>query len=439
MTDIAINPSPGDEVVLQSEGQADILMPTAFNILFRKADRWIAPVPRGDQSGVGWENAAPISALSWMPRQGRNILLLADEGPYTAAPATISQSGVDGNPCRIQGVDRFGNAAMATFVGNRTTKQGAVWVPPSDPLVVTNAPLGGANGDTGAGVFTLNADVSYLTFSHLRFERCGYVFQQKGECRGAVLEDIEAEFIRGLWEQDSPPLGSTWGRNDFIARRITVDGFSKQCFDLKQGDNNVYEDIYLNSHRITDDNFAIGLAIGYRRSDYTEGVVTNVLVRTSQSWKDQGKQNYIGNCYEYDASYTQGDGIAAERGVSGMVVEDTYFENCGDGGIDDKSNGGIARRCSFKANKANIRIWNNGLYEDCIFDWHKSWGAGGWSAVILATGSTSRGRILRGVMPVACSVRLEGGAQVILESVTNGSTVKASSDGAAGNKLTIIP
>lgn len=389
---------------------------------------------QGDGTGRDYANAAGFAAIPGFMAADRTIFLYADEGPFNlSSGVSLTQGGTaDNHRCLIQGVDRFGNAEMATIVGSRTSRNKDAagnfirWVPPTDHEVVTACPLGGANGNVGQQIFILGDDVNYVTWSHLRFDHVADAWRQTGSCRGLTLEDIEGLFVRSMWQQDASKP-----KNDFIAKRISVDGYSKQCFDNLTCENLVYEDLWLNSHRVDQDNFAIGIPVGYRMPDFTEQICKNLTVRTSTAWKAQNKKNWIGRSHSTIGSYWNGDSISAELGASQLVVEDTILEGCTDGGCDDKSPSPIYRRCVFTDNKRNVRVWSHpSRFEDCELSLQHGRG-GGSAAQVYGIGCDAvfvGGRILNGgVLAVETNGKLTfqgvDGASACTKQIQSGSSI----------------
>ena len=297
-----------------AEGSADI--------------RYIAPNPAGSADGSDWANAAPLKDLPDLVaelRQGGEILLRADAGPYKVGkPIVLGDRGVD-TPLTIRGADPSGEGATPLLVGGRT------------------APYSPISAATGRSIFTLDTGADHLTFENLRFENVGNgCFVLRGAVQDLMISDVYATNVRRFIENEDNDESSVAG---LAVRRTIVQGFSKDAVRLQNDTHDVlFEDVVVDSQAQDGDLFAMGFHL-------TETVHDVVFLRVVAM-----------NARDTISDYRNGDGFVAERETYGLRFEDTKAINNMDAGYDIKASDVVFVRAIASGNKRNFRFWGTDVW-----------------------------------------------------------------------------
>jgi hypothetical protein len=360
---------------------------TRFNLQARRGRRrgvssplqvkaWIAPTGRGTSSGNSYANAAPLSSLA-------SLIASNGSGYYNILADEASNGATAQLPVIIRGVDYLGQAAKATFQGTRTS-----WTLPADPETVTDT-RGWTDG--GAEVFRLsNTAASYITFKDLYFKDIGghtsalsvssggstTIYASAGPIAGLKIVNCEGLNVRRLLD-----TATGVALNGLEITNTRVVGFSKNCLRIRGDSDGIsITDCYFDSGRQDGDNFAQGLQL--------EETAHNITVLRC-SFK---------NAHDTINAYANGDGISAEANTYNLYVYDTTFSGHTDGGVDIKCATGTVwfERCTFTANKRNIRIWQRTgavpmYFVDCVSEnpWQRVGSSGNPCHVFVTGGATS--------------------------------------------------
>lgn len=287
--------------------------------------------PTGSGSGDG-SSAANAATLEDLPRliaaagPGGQVLLLADQGAYTAPTGALAivAGGTASAPVTIRGVDSAGNAMAATITGTRRE--------PFDPA-----------SPPGEEVFRLLDGADNLRFSDLAFQNIGTAFRVGADVQNLAIEHIDATNVSRFFDNMVSGANASATITGLTIRDVAVNGYSKGAIRIQYDSNNVLiEDVRGDSQFQDGDNFAIGIHITGTAHDVT---IDRVAMR---------------NALDTVNDYRNGDGFATERGTYDITLRNVIATGNSDGGLDLKSDNIVVDGAIVSGNGRNIRLWGTG-------------------------------------------------------------------------------
>ncbi|MFZ3483672.1 beta strand repeat-containing protein [Sphingomonas sp. 3-13AW] len=290
---------------------------------------YIAPTGSGSGDGSSAANAATLGDL---PRliaaagPGGEVLLIADQGAYTAPAQALSivAGGTDGAPVTIRGVDSAGNAMAATIVGTRPES-----FDPANP--------------SGEEVFRMLDGADHLRFSDLAFQNVGIPFRVGADIENLTIEHVDARNVARFFDDIASGTNTSASIAGLTIRDVEVAGYSKGAIRVQYDSSNVLiQDVRGDSQFQDGDNFAIGVHITGTAHDV---VIDRVAMR---------------NALDTVNAYRNGDGFATERGTYNVTLRNVIATGNSDGGLDLKSDNVVVDRAIVSGNGRNIRIWGTG-------------------------------------------------------------------------------
>lgn len=290
---------------------------------------YISPTGSGSGDGSSAANAATLKDLPQLiaaAGPGGQVLLLADQGDYTAPTGTLAivGGGTVSAPVAIRGVDSAGNAMAATIAGTRPEA-----FDPANP--------------SGEEVFRLLSGADNLRFSDLAFENVGTAFRVGADVRNLTIEHVDAANVSRFFDNMVSGANASATISGLTIRDVAVDGYSKGAIRVQYNSNNVLiEDVRGDSRFQDGDNFAIGVHITGTAHDVT---IDRVAMR---------------NALDTVNDYRNGDGFATERGTYDITLRDVIATGNSDGGLDLKSDNIAVDGAIVSGNGRNIRLWGTG-------------------------------------------------------------------------------
>jgi len=290
---------------------------------------YISPTGSGSGDGSSAANAATLKDLPQLiaaAGPGGQVLLLADQGDYTAPTAALAivGGGTASAPVTIRGVDSAGNAMAATIAGTRPEA-----FDPANP--------------SGEEVFRLLSGADNLRFSDLAFENVGTAFRVGADVRNLTIEHVDASNVSRFFDNMVSGANASATISGLTIRDVAVDGYSKGAIRVQYDSNNVLiEDVRGDSQFQDGDNFAIGVHITGTAHDVT---IDRVAMR---------------NTLDTVNDYRNGDGFATERGTYDITLRNVIATGNSDGGLDLKSDNIVVDGAIVSGNGRNIRLWGAG-------------------------------------------------------------------------------
>lgn len=287
--------------------------------------------PTGSGSGDG-SSAANAATLEDLPRliaaagPGGQVLLLADQGAYTAPTGALAivAGGTASAPVTIRGVDSAGNAMAATITGTRRE--------PFDPA-----------SPPGEEVFRLLDGADNLRFSDLAFQNVGTAFRVGADVQNLAIEHVDATNVSRFFDNMVSGANASATITGLTIRDVAVNGYSKGAIRIQYDSNNVLiEDVRGDSQFQDRDNFAIGVHITGTAHDV---MIDRVAMR---------------NALDTVNDYRNGDGFATERGTYNITLRNVIATGNSDGGLDLKSDNIVVDGAIVSGNGRNIRLWGTG-------------------------------------------------------------------------------
>lgn len=354
----------------------------------------------GTGSGTSWADAAPISALNTLIAQvgaGGTVYIRADEGDYTSMPSiTINNGGAVGNPVTIRGVNVALAPMKAVLRGSRTSP----W------------PIKAIGASTGGRMFTFAAGASNLTFQSLVLRDCKNAIIIGDQCNNitfgnsayrdtavaallpanrkfdrtsptyfstiesiysasaaGVSPDIQVYAVdmfnvyRGLDTGDPSVATTTDTLNNFSVYGGTYGSPSapeQACGRgwmrfRGQGRGIWLQDVTANGGGLDyyseDGFFCTGIEFNSPNNAIVgNGVSEVVLLRvTSNNHRDASDR----------AGYTNGDGVAGERGNDAHMFIRCTANGNEDGGLETKATNCTVIGVNTSGNRRNLRFWGD--------------------------------------------------------------------------------
>ncbi len=290
---------------------------------------YISPTGSGSGDGSSAANAATLKDLPQLiaaAGPGGQVLLLADQGDYTAPTGALAivGGGTASAPVTIRGVDSAGNAMAATIAGTRPES-----FDPANP--------------SGEEVFRLLSGADNLRFSDLAFENVGTAFRVGADVRNLSIEHVDAANVSRFFDNMVSGANSSATISGLTIRDVAVDGYSKGAIRIQYDSNNVLiEDVRGDSQFQDGDNFAIGVHITGTAHDVT---IDRVAMR---------------NALDTVNDYRNGDGFATERGTYDITLRNVIATGNSDGGLDLKSDNIVVDGAIVSGNGRNVRLWGTG-------------------------------------------------------------------------------
>lgn len=290
---------------------------------------YISPTGSGSGDGSSAANAATLEDLPQLiaaAGPGGQVLLLADQGAYTAPTGALAivAGGTASAPVTIRGVDSAGNPMAATITGTRSD--------PFDPA-----------SPAGEEVFRLLAGANNLRFSDLAFQNVGTAFRVGADVGNLAIEHIDATNVSRFFDNMVSGANASATISGLTIRDVAVNGYSKGAIRIQYDSNNVLiEDVRGDSRFQDGDNFAIGVHITGTAHDVT---IENVAMR---------------NALDTVNEYRNGDGFATERGTYDITLRNVIATGNSDGGLDLKSDNIVVDGAIVSGNGRNIRLWGTG-------------------------------------------------------------------------------
>lgn len=289
--------------------------------------RYISPTGAGDKSGSSVDNAAPIGALDAQivkAGAGGEVLLIADAGAYQVAGTIgISHGGADGLPVTIRGIDHLGNTMAAQFNGTRP----ADWH---------------AGDAAGNELFKMGSGANHLTFQDIDISNVGTAFRASADITDITIQHDDVHNVRRFFEDlASSGTASVTG---LTIRDIAVTGFSREVIRLQYDTHGVViENVHGDMAGEVGDDLPEGV--------HLDGTVHDVVIRDTTMANVQS----VGS----GSTYLNGDGFATERGVYGVLFQNTAATGNSDGGYDLKSTDTTLVGAVASDNARNYRLWGD--------------------------------------------------------------------------------
>lgn len=290
---------------------------------------YISPTGSGAGDGSSAANAATLKDLPQLiaaAGPGGQVLLLADQGNYSALPGALAivGGGTASAPVTIRGVDSAGNAMAATIAGTRPEA-----FDPANP--------------SGEEVFRLLSGADNLRFSDLAFANVGTAFRVGADVRNLTIEHVDAANVSRFFDNMVSGANASATISGLTIRDVAVDGYSKGAIRIQYNSNNVLiEDVRGDSQFQDGDNFAIGVHITGTAHDVT---IDRVAMR---------------NALDTVNDYRNGDGFATERGTYDITLRNVIATGNSDGGLDLKSDNIVVDGAIVSGNGRNVRLWGTG-------------------------------------------------------------------------------
>ncbi|VVT00071.1 Type I secretion C-terminal target domain (VC_A0849 subclass) [Sphingomonas sp. EC-HK361] len=296
--------------------------------------RYISPTGAGDKSGSSIENAAPIGALDTQivkAGAGGQVLLIADAGIYqTSGIIPVAHGGADGLPVTIRGIDHFGNAMAAQFNGTR--------------------PVDWHAGDAaGNELFKLGSGTNHLVFQDIDISNVGTAFRASADIADITIDQVDVHNARRFFENLASGTSATI--SGLTIRDVTVTGFSREAIRLQYDTHDVViENVRADMAGQVGDDLPEGI--------HLDGTVHGVVIRNTVMANVQSAGS--------GSTYLNGDGFATERGVYGVLFENTVASGNSDGGYDLKSSDTVLIGAVASENARNYRFWGEITMSDSI-------------------------------------------------------------------------
>ena len=290
---------------------------------------YISPTGSGSGDGSSAANAATLEDLPQLiaaAGPGGEVLLLADQGAYTAPAGALAivAGGTASAPVTVRGVDSAGNAMAATITGTRSE--------PFDPAM-----------PPGEEIFRLLDGADNLRFSDLAFQNVGTAFRVGADVGNLAIEHVEATNVARFFDNMVSGANASATITGLTIRDVAVNGYSKGAIRIQYNSNDILiEDVRGDSRFQDGDNFAIGVHLTDTVHDVT---IDRVAMR---------------NALDTVNDYRNGDGFATERGTYDITLRDVIATGNSDGGLDLKSDNIVIDGAIVSGNGRNIRLWGTG-------------------------------------------------------------------------------
>lgn len=290
---------------------------------------YISPTGSGSGDGSSAANSATLEDLPQLiaaAGPGGQVLLLADQGAYTAPAGALAivAGGTASAPVTIRGVDSAGNAMAAMITGTRAE--------PFDPA-----------SPSGEEVFRLLGGANNLRFSDLAFENVGTAFRAGADIGNLAIEHVDATNVARFFDNMVSGANASASITGLTIRDVAVNGYSKGGIRIQYNSSDVLiEDVRGDSQFQDGDNFAIGVHITGTAHDVT---IDRVAMR---------------NTLDTVNDYRNGDGFATERGTYNITLRNVIATGNSDGGFDLKSDNIVVDGAIVSGNGRNIRLWGTG-------------------------------------------------------------------------------
>lgn len=289
--------------------------------------RYISPTGAGDKSGSSLDNAAPIGALDAQivkAGAGGEVLLIADAGAYQVAGTIgISHGGADGLPVTIRGIDHLGNTMAAQFNGTRP----ADWH---------------AGDAAGNELFKMGSGANHLTFQDIDISNVGTAFRASADITDITIQHDDVHNVRRFFEDLASSGTATV--TGLTIRDVAVTGFSREVIRLQYDTHGVViENVHGDMAGEVGDDLPEGV--------HLDGTVHDVVIRDTTMANVQS----VGS----GGTYLNGDGFATERGVYGVLFQNTAATGNSDGGYDLKSTDTMLVGAVASDNARNYRLWGD--------------------------------------------------------------------------------
>lgn len=318
---------------------------------------YIKPTATGQADGGSVEDAMGIGQLnSAIARAGAGgtVVLLSDFGPYhLKGSISLYNGGENSAPVSIVGQTSEGMPMPAEIIGTRPEQ-----FSPDMPA--------------GNETFRLMPGADHLEFRDLAFENVGSAFRAGGDISDITIEDVTASNVRRFFEDYPSGSNRTATIDGLTIRDVDVEGFSRNVIRLRDDSRNILiEDVRGDSQRQDGDDLAVGV--------HLEGTVHDVVIRRVT----------MENAQTSSDGYWNGDGFATERGVYGVLFEDTVARGNADGGYDLKSTDTVLLNPVAERNGRNFRFWGEvEIYNALGLDPHHHGGSvGGQKQVQILNGA----------------------------------------------------
>jgi len=308
------------------------------------ADVFVAPAAQGTGDGRTAANAAGIERLNEFLRvlePGSVIELLADKGAYDLSqPITLNAGGAEDAPITIRGPVEGSSAELR---GNRAY--------PYDP-----------GGETGRALFRLVEGADHLIFANLHCTRAGNgCFHVAGPITDLTITATTADNVRRFFENQAGTGQTDATIVGLEISHVKISGFSKGAIRLAHDTHDGrITDVVGDSGQQDGDNFAVGVHL-------LDTVHDVVIERVTMD-----------NARDTLHEYWNGDGFAAERGVSNLQFIGTSASGNTDAGYDLKASNVRMVDVAAHDNKRNYRLWGQEvILENCRgTDPHRRGGTG---------------------------------------------------------------
>lgn len=281
-------------------------------------------VPNGAGAGAGWDDGAPIEALSDLIEglePGGEILVAAERGEYVLNRAVdVSAGGSKGRVVRVRGVNSAtGQPARALLRGNRS------------------------GSEQGTAAFRLVRGARNLHFSHFDFRDVGNgCFSVSAPVSNLTIEDCAFENIYRFLENTAGGDEGHASLRDFAVRRCAgarvERGFSRLRYNSGDG---LFEDCRAEGLANEGGLIPAGCALDDRANNVT---YRRCVMENFQQWRA--------------GDYWNGDGFSDEPDNRNIRYEACEARGSTDGGFDCKSRGVVLDACIAEDNKRNFRIWD---------------------------------------------------------------------------------
>ncbi|WP_238246922.1 hypothetical protein, partial [Methylobacterium iners] len=249
--------------------------------------------------------------------------MLADQGSYALSkPIIINSGGTASAPISIRGVDSYGNAMDAQFVGSRAE----TWAP------------GAANGQDA---FRLMNGANNLSFENLAFRNVDNAIRVGADISNLRIAHSSAQNVAHFLEDYASGTNTSATISGLLIDDVTVSGYAKSVVRLQYDTHNVVIQNTVGDSRGIDGGFAVGV--------HLHGTVHDVLL----SHVTMQNNVYSGS------NYWNGDGFATEGGVYNVRFDHTVSRGNADAGYDIKSASTVLHGAVAEGNNRNFRFWND--------------------------------------------------------------------------------
>ena len=286
----------------------------------------VAPVASGTGDGSSWADAgdlADVNDFVAAASPGDVVALRSDQGAYPATLVQLRAGGAPGAPVTVRGVDPTGAGRPAVVRGTR-----------ADPWLPGRA--------SGSEVVRLLTGADHLRFEHLAFEDVGNgCFRFGGDVRDVVISSVTADNVQRFVENNVSGGAASASVRESVISDVTVTRFARAAVRLRYDSSLVVlRDVHGDAGGAPQRDLVTGVKL--------EGTAHDVLLERVRM---DGAATAVWN------GYWNGDGFAAERGVSGLVFRDTSATGNADAGYDLKADDVRLERTTASGNSRSYRFW----------------------------------------------------------------------------------